>query len=267
MMKPILMATCATFLSIAAAVPAQAAWDQLGTVSVDATRDHVRVYQRFGGPVEKLWLAADDGDVYCRSVRVTFGNGQTRTVFTGTLREDRGQTIDLPGFQRNIRRIDFRCRSLDRNGSEIKIAADIGRYRNTWRQSNDWGTWWSRRFSWNDTDRADRPDRGERSDYVRLGRTSFSSGGDTETVTARGSRDYSMIALQPVDGEARCSQVRVDFANGRTRTLNIDSGDRLRENRMYNLDLPGNERDVVRVRMACEPVNDNNVTIEVYGGT
>jgi hypothetical protein len=263
-MKPILMATCATALSLAAIVPAQAAWDQLGTVSVDRSREHVRVYQRFGGPVERLWFSADQGDAYCRSIRVTFNNGRTRTVFSGTLREDRGQTVDLPGYQRNIRRIDFRCRSLERGGSEIKIAADIGRYRSAWRQSPDWARWWSRMFTWNDMDRGDR---GERSDYVRLGRTSFSGNGDTETVAAPGRADYSMIALQPVDGEARCSQVRVEFANGRTRTLNIDSGDRLREDRMYNLDLPGNERDVVRVRMACEAVNDNDVTIDVYGGT
>src|SRR6185436_7228800 len=105
-MKSILMATCATVLSLTAIVPAQAAWDQLGSVRIDPVRENVRVYQRFGGPVEKLWLAADDGDAYCRSVRVTFGNGQTRNVFTGLLREGRGRTIDLPGFQRNIRRID-----------------------------------------------------------------------------------------------------------------------------------------------------------------
>lgn len=263
-MKPILMATCATVMSIAAIAPAQAAWDQLGTVRVDPTRENVRVYSRFGGPVEKLFLTADEGDAYCRSVRVTFGNGQTRNVFTGTLRENRGQTIDLPGFQRNVRRIDFRCRSLERRGSEIKIAADIGRYRSAWRQSPDWATWWSRNFAW---DRDDNVNRGGADGYVRLGRTSFSGEGDTETVTTRGREGFTSIALKPVDGEARCSQVRVDFANGRTRALDIDNGDRLRAGRTYTLDLPGGDRDVVRVRMACAPVGDNDVTIDVFGAS
>jgi hypothetical protein len=259
-MKRLLLATCAIGLSLAA-TPAMAAWDQLGSVTVEPNRDHDRVYSRFGGPVERLWFASDRADVQCRSIRVTFANGRTRTVFSGRLNEDRGYVVDLPGAERNVRRIDLRCRSLDNDATRIRIAADIGRYRSAWRQSPDWSRFWSRVFSW-DTDRTS--DR-----WVRLGSRNFGSRGDAETITPGrfAARDMTAIALTPRDGDARCSRVRVEFANGGTRTLNIDRGDLLREDRMRSLDLPGDERNVVRVNMACSPVGGRDVTIDVYGAT
>lgn len=260
-MRALLMATCAFGLSLAAA-PAFAAWDTLGSVSVDRGRDHDRIYDRFGGPVERLWFVSDNGDAYCRSIRVTFGNGHTREVFSGRLDEDQGRVVDLPGNQRNIRRIDLRCRSLDRDSTRVRISADVGRYRSAWRQSPDWARWWSRMFTWDNTS-------GAMNQWVRLGSRNFGGSGDTETITPGrySARDLTTIALAPRNGDARCTRVRVDFANGRSRVLNIDRNDRLREDRMRQLDLPGGERNVVRVRMECAPVGYRDVTIDVYGAT
>ncbi|MBI1212752.1 MAG: hypothetical protein GC190_14905 [Alphaproteobacteria bacterium] len=258
-MKRLLMTTCAVGLSLAA-TPASAAWDKLGSVSVQSNRDHDRVYDRFGGPVERLQFVAEHGDVYCRSVRVTFGNGHTRRVFSGRLNEDRRRVVDLPGDQRNIRRIDLRCRSLENNSARVRISADIGRYRSAWRQSPDWGRWWSHMFTWN-------ADRAGMYHWVRLGSRNFNGRRDRETIRPGRyrARDLTAIALTPRDGDARCSRVRVEFANGRTRTLNIDRSDRLREDRVHRLDLPGNERNVTRINMACTPIGERNVTIDVYG--
>lgn len=260
-MKRLLLATCAIGLSLAA-TPALAAWDQLGSVTVEPNRDRDRVYSRFGGPVERLWFRSEQADVNCRSIRVTFANGRTRTVFSGRLNEDRGRVVDLPGNQRNIRRIDFRCRSLEGQDTQIRIFADIGRYRSAWRESPDWSRWWSQMFTW------DRHDGGT-DRWQRLGSRNFSGRGDMETVVPgrAAGRDMTAIALAPRDADARCSRVSVEFANGQTRTLDIDRSDRLQEDRMRQIDLPGGERNVVRLNMQCAPVGDRDVTIDVYGAT
>jgi hypothetical protein len=57
--------------------------------------------------------------------------------------------------------------------------------------------------------------------------------------------------------------VTATFRNGNTRQLDINGGDMLRENVITMLDLPGVERDVVRVDMNCHAVHSNAVTIQV----
>jgi hypothetical protein len=245
------------------AVPASAAWDRLGTIQVSPGRDQDRVYRSFGGPIERLQLDADYSDVHCRSVRVTFANGRQRNVFTGRLNDRVPRIVDLPGEQRNVRRIDFRCRSLDRRTAQIQIAADIGQYRETWRRSPDWDRLWARLFPWAN----DRPAASDR-DWVRLGSERFEGRRDRETVFAGfGGRRLSAIGVQPVDDDARCSSIRVRFANGRTREISTDWGDRLSEDRIYRFDLPGTERNVQRVQMVCRPIGDRDVTLNIYGLT
>jgi len=246
---------------IGTAAPASAAWDRIGTVQVSPGRDQDRVYGSFGGPIERLQLDADYSDVYCRSVRVTFANGQRRNVFSGRLNDRIPKVVDLPGSQRNVRRIDFRCRALERRTAQIQIAADIGQYRETWRQSPDWDRLWARLFPW-----ANDPRQPSDRDWVRLGSERFEGRRDSETtfVGFRG-RQLTAIGIQPVDDDARCSSIRVRFNNGRTREIGADWGDLLREDRMYRFDLPGAERNVQRVDMNCRPVGDRDVRVNIYG--
>ena len=115
-------------------------------------------YGQFGGPVEALGLRARGSDIHCDSVTATFGNGRTREVFRGELPEGREITLDLPGGERRVERLDFDCQPLDRGNASVAISADvvaeIGQYRDDWRKSPDWEKTWSRVFDW-----ATNPDR------------------------------------------------------------------------------------------------------------
>lgn len=241
-------------------IPASADWDRIGAVQVSPGRDQDRVHGSFGGPIERLRLDADNADVFCRSVRVTFANGKTRNVFSGRLDDRRPRAIDLPGDQRNVRRIDLRCRSLARRSAQIVIAAEIGRYREAWRQSPDWNRLWARVFPWAENSRS----RG----WVHLGRERFVGALDRETVfnNFRG-RNLRAIGIQAVDNDARCTNIRVHFANGRSRLVGVDWGDRLQEDHIYRFDLPGSQRNVQRIEMACRAVGDRDVTMNIYGVT
>jgi hypothetical protein len=248
------------------AVPALADWDRLGSVNVSPGRQGTAVYRSFGGPIERLNLNADRSSVYCRSVRVTFANRRSRNVFSGRLDKDRSRTIDLPGNQRSVRRIDFKCRALERRTAQIHIAADIGRYRETWRRHPNFERTWSRLFNWGNDRNVDN-NRSRGNEWVRLGSERF-TGRDRETTFAgvRG-RGLTAIGLRPTDDDARCSMVRVTFANGRSRELGVDWGDRLTEDRMYRVDLPGDERNVERIDMVCRAIGDRDVTIQIFGLT
>lgn len=279
MKKTRVMALAAVIVA-STAVPALADWDRIGSVNISPGRERSSVYGSFGGPIERLHLNADRSSVYCRSVRVTFTNGRTRNVFSGRLDEDNPRMIDLPGYQRSVRRIDFRCRALERRTAQIQISADIGNYRETWRRNPNFQRLWSGLFNWDDdrdrngrndrNDRDGRNDRGDNNDriqWVRLGSERF-TGRERETTFAgvRG-RGLTAIGLQPADDDARCTSVRVHFANGRSREVGVDWGDRLSEDRMYRVDLPGDERNVERIDMVCRSIGDRDVTINIFGLT
>lgn len=246
------------------AVPAFADWDRIGSVNVSPGRDRTTVYGSFGGPIERLHLNADRSDVYCRSIYVRFTNGRTRNVFSGRLDKDNPRVIDLPGYQRSVRRIDFRCRALERRTAQIRISADIGSYRETWRRHPNFERLWSRLFNWDDNRYGNRNDR---DGWVRLGSERF-TGREREIAFAgvRG-RGLTAIGLRPSDDDARCSTVRVHFANGRSRDVGVDWGDRLEEDRLYRVDLPGDERNVERIEMVCRAIGDRDVTINIFGLT
>ena len=71
------------------------------------------------------------------------------------------------------------------------------------------------------------------------------------------------LAIRAVNDDARCSRVTATFDNGQRRTLNIGEGNLLREDRVYQLDLPGRTRDVMRVDMTCHAENGRQVTMQV----
>ena len=227
------LVTAALLLGSAAPAWAQK-WDRAGSISVSPGRDQSLAFSRFTGPVARLNLDADRSDVRCRSVRVTFGNGRTRNVFSGTLRKNHPRVVDLPGDERNIRRVDFRCRALDRRHARIQIS------------------------TWEDDDRRGAGNRSDRAQWVPLGREVFSGLG-RETTYARGrARAVTAIGLRPVGDDARCTQVRAHFANGRSRDLNV--GQRLREDRLHRV-------DVTRLTLVCRPVGNPWVRVDVFGLT
>jgi len=88
-------------------------WITLGSEQFNGRNDHEMT---FGGwrarDVSSIALRPMNDDARCSNVRATFANGQTRdlNIDQGTvLRQNRVNTLDLPGDRRNIERIDMTC--------------------------------------------------------------------------------------------------------------------------------------------------------------
>jgi hypothetical protein len=248
-------------------------FDRIGSVDFSFRSDHETQYGAFGGRVEQLAFRARNGTVTCDEITATFNNGRTRELFRGTLPRDRDVLVDLPGESRAIQRIDFQCRSLAPRVTRVDIAADIGPYRAEWRRSPDWDRVWSRMFNW-DEDRlaggygVNGPLYGGTgpvtAGWITLGSEVFDGRFDRETtITGLAGRDVNRIALRPVNDDARCSHVTATFENGSTRELAIDDRDVLQEDRVFELDLPGAGRDLMRIDMACHAENGGQVRMMV----
>jgi hypothetical protein len=172
-----------------------------------------------------------------------------------------------------IRRIDFDCRSMQPRIARVDINADIGQYRADWRRSPDWNRVWSRMFNWDDDQLVGGPDyRGDRlvqgplntAGWITLGTEVFEGPYDRETTVAGfAGRNVDRIAVRPLNDNARCSHITATFANGATRELGIDDRQMLQEDRVYELDLPGGNRNVTRIDMACRAENGRQVTMLV----
>lgn len=144
----------AALLIASAASPAFAAWDRIGSVDFTRRDTHDVQYGNFGGSVETLALQARGSSLRCDSVTATFGNGRTRQVFRGNLPEGQNVTVDLPGGERRVSKLDFDCRPAERGRASVDIVADVGRYRDEWRHNPDWQRTWSHMFNWDrDNDR------------------------------------------------------------------------------------------------------------------
>lgn len=281
---------------VALAAPAHAAWYNVGSVDFDRGGDHERQYGNFGGPVERLSFTARGNDVRCRSVTATFRNGNTRKVFEGGIRQGSTATIDLPGRQREIRRLDFRCRSDGRRIARIDVGVDLGGYADIWRRDPSW--------AWIFTPGnpgplppgtgspvpypphgpgpyppggpghyppgqgpypPGNPAPAQFDGWVRLGVESFEGRRDRETTTTGwAGRQVDQIALRAVNGDAQCRRVFVTFRNGNTRELDIGGRGVLRQGDFRRIDLPGGDRNVTALRLVCRPVGDYQVFIESY---
>jgi hypothetical protein len=114
-------------LILACAADAMSAqeWELLGQREVDfkADRDTISVGQS-KGRFRQLRLSVRGGSIEMHDMVVTFGNDQK---FSPDLRhqfneKSTSRIIDLPGERRNIRRIDFRYRSMKRREGKATVA-------------------------------------------------------------------------------------------------------------------------------------------------
>jgi len=247
-------------------------WDRIGSVDFSIRPERETEYGNFGGRVERLSFVARNGTVQCNRITATFNNGRTRELYRGTLQRGRNVVVDMPGQSRQIRRIDFACRSVGPRVTRVDIAADIGQYRADWRRSPNWDRVWSRMFNWDDNQYAGNRDYkyggtgGDRlaDGWVTLGMERFDGRIDRETtITGLAGRDVERLAVRPINDDARCSRIAATFANGMTRELNIDERQMLQEDRVYELDLPGGRRDVTRIDMTCHAEGGRQVTMMV----
>ncbi|HEY7219632.1 MAG TPA: hypothetical protein VH985_14700 [Candidatus Binatia bacterium] len=117
----VLMATAG--LAVAAKAPGR--WVLLGERDVDFRNDHDRIeVGRHEGGFRQIQFRVKDAPIEVSRLVITFHNGQT---FSPKIRhrfpEGSGShSIDLPGERRDIARIDFEYRSINRREGKGKVA-------------------------------------------------------------------------------------------------------------------------------------------------
>jgi hypothetical protein len=120
-------------------------------------------------------------------------------------------------------------------------------------------TYWSRQFNWG-------PAPGYQADYdpnywVTLGRQRFEGRGDRDaTVGGWAGRSVDRLGFRAVNDDAVCWRARVTFGNGQSSMIDVG---RLDQGRMKFIDLPGGQRNVTGVVLACRAVNRDAVTVEI----
>ncbi len=196
-------------------------------------------YSAFPGRISELRLRARGSSIRCVSVVATFANGNSREVFQGIIAEGSSRRISFRN-DRRVNRLVFVCQAERRDQGAIIIS---GRY---------------------DRSDRDRAGRGARVDWVRFGTTRFGRRTEVEQIFNRFSGPVSRIGIRPLDDDARCTRIIATFANGRTRDLPFGRG-LLEEDRLYTVDLPGNQRNVRRLALVCRAVGARDVTLAIYG--
>lgn len=111
-----------------ATLPAMAAWDRIGSVDVSRFDHHSTQFIGDRGRMDQIDLQARGNDVMCDRVLATFGNGRTRDVFHGYIRQGQRVALDLPGRARNVNRLDFDCRPINGRFARLTIGGDLQQY-------------------------------------------------------------------------------------------------------------------------------------------
>lgn len=104
------------------AVPAFAAWNHVGTAMFSTQSTYYSARADFSS--DRMALTSRVGDVYCRNVEATFGDGQTRNIYTGTLPANETVNINLPGNVRSVQRLAFNCQPTDAAQATVDVAAN-----------------------------------------------------------------------------------------------------------------------------------------------
>lgn len=115
-----------TVLSMGAVHPAIADVHQMGSVNVAADHYTHVSWTRFDGPVARLSFIPDNDAVDCDHITVTYRDGTSHDVFSGTLLRDQRETISFPDTDSRLRSVDFACRARNLDGARISLSAISG---------------------------------------------------------------------------------------------------------------------------------------------
>jgi hypothetical protein len=100
--------------------------------------------------------------------------------------------------------------------------------------------------------------------WVRMGLEQFEGGMDRESATGGwAGRSIDTIGLRALNTQARCTRVRAEFGNGRTRDLDASSLFHMMPGRLYRIDLPGGDRNVVKLHLACRSLTRYAVNVQI----
>jgi hypothetical protein len=113
----------AALLAGATALPAKAMVHQLGSVNVSANHYTDVSWSHFEGPVVRLRMVADGDTVDCDHIAVTYYDGTTHNVFSGSMAKDSIETITFPEGDSRIRNVDFACKAQSVDGAHIALSS------------------------------------------------------------------------------------------------------------------------------------------------
>ncbi|MBN9566244.1 MAG: hypothetical protein J0H79_01365 [Alphaproteobacteria bacterium] len=256
-MQALFVAVIAAAFSAAVAQPALAAWERTGSVSFDSRLERETQFGGFGYNVNGVQLYAVGSDIACRTVRARFGGGNTREVWSGTLRVGRATAIDLPRNAGPLRGLEFIC--MAKNGSgRIDIMADNDGRGSGWRPEP--GGPGPGAYPGRPDDQAG----WDRNNWVALGTARFGNREGETTVDGAYGRHIRQIGIRAAGGDASCRAMVIRYTNGERQVLDVNGRGVMREGRLYRVDLPGNRRNVLRLALACQSVRAPAVSIQVY---
>ena len=100
--------------------------------------------------------------------------------------------------------------------------------------------------------------------WVSMGSERFEGGPDRESEFAGwAGRSIDTVGLRALNTYARCTRVRAEFGNGKTRDLDASGLFRMTPGRVYRIDLPGGDRNVVKVRLTCRSLSRYAVNVQI----
>ena len=111
-----------TALICTAALPASAEWSHVGTAMFSTQSTYYAARADFNS--DRMALTSRIGDVYCQNVEATFGDGQTQSIYQGTLRANQTVNVDLPGNVRSVQRLAFNCQPTNASQATVDVAAN-----------------------------------------------------------------------------------------------------------------------------------------------
>lgn len=118
-----LLASCAALAFGAIATHASAEIYQTGSVNVPVDRFADVSWTKFEGPVNRLRFYADNDTINCEHITVTYQDGITRTVFSGTIPLGGFTTVTFPEGDSRMREVAFACKASLKDGARITFTA------------------------------------------------------------------------------------------------------------------------------------------------
>ena len=110
-------------LAGATAMPAHAAVHEIGSVNISSDHYTDVSWQHFEGPVIRLRMVAEGDTIDCDHVAVTYFDGTTHEVFSGTINKDAIETITFPEGDSRIRHVNFACKAQAVDGARIALSS------------------------------------------------------------------------------------------------------------------------------------------------
>lgn len=133
MYKSSILILGAALLAGATALPAKAMVHQIGSVNVSSDHYTDVSWQHFEGPVIRLRMVAQGDAIDCDHVAVTYYDGTTHNVFSGTMVKNSIETITFPEGDSRIRYVDFACKAQAVDGARIALSSvSAGWNRDSW---------------------------------------------------------------------------------------------------------------------------------------